>query len=289
MKQYVYALVASILGIFITFGIVKYTGLGSSESKGPKVIVSKAEISPGTIIGDLQVEQILWAGKQAPEASFSDKKEVINRIARDKIYPGEAIVEGKLAPVGSKAGMEAMISVGKRAITVRVNDIVGVAGFALPGSYVDILANIHDASNQPYSKVVLNRVKVLAVAQDTATDPSKPKVVNAVTLELTPAEAEKLDLVRTIGSLSLVLRNEMDNTTNTSSGARVNDLMSNHETSEAVKLDNIPSRINQLDDGRGDLKGKIANKPVNPIPSEGYGRVEEIRGLNRSKTQDSPN
>ena len=218
-----------------------------------------------------------------------DKKEVINRIARDKIYPGEAIVEGKLAPVGSKAGMEAMISVGKRAITVRVNDIVGVAGFALPGSYVDILANIHDASNQPYSKVVLNRVKVLAVAQDTATDPSKPKVVNAVTLELTPAEAEKLDLVRTVGSLSLVLRNEMDNTTNTSSGARVNDLMSNHETSEAVKLDNIPSRINQLDDGRGDLKGKIANKPVNPIPSEGYGRVEEIRGLNRSKTQDSPN
>ena len=102
----------------------------------------------------------------------------------------------------------------------------------------------------------------------------------------TPAEAEKLDLVRTIGSLSLVLRNEMDHTANTSSGARVNDLMSNHESTEAVKVD-IPSRINDLD--KVDPREKTVNKPAKAAIPDGNGKVEEIRGLNRSKNLESPN
>jgi pilus assembly protein CpaB len=106
-----------------------------------------------------------------------------------------------------------------------VNDVVGVAGFALPGSFVDVLVSAKDASDVPFSTTVLTRVKVLAVAQETQADQMKPKVVNAVTLELTPPEAEKLDLARSIGALSLVLRNENDAADVESAVTRLNDIL----------------------------------------------------------------
>jgi pilus assembly protein CpaB len=94
--------------------------------------------------------------------------------------------------------------------------VVGVAGFALPGNYVDILVNLAPTNRDlaqnagSISKIVLERILVLAVAQDSAVDDNKPRVVNAVTLELAPEQVEKLDLARSIGSLSLVLRNQVD-------------------------------------------------------------------------------
>jgi pilus assembly protein CpaB len=105
---------------------------------------------------------------------------------------------------------------GKRAMTVRVNDVIGVAGFALPGNYVDIMVNTQEEGSKPsdkdraISKIVLERILVLAVAQEANRDETKPKVVNAVTLEVTPIQAEKLDLARSVGNLSLVLRNQVD-------------------------------------------------------------------------------
>ena len=130
----------------------------------------------------------------------------------------------KLAPPGSTGGLSALIAPGSRAITVKVNEVVGVAGFALPGNYVDVLVHAEDENNHPFSRIVLERILVLAVAQDTNSDPSKPKVVNAVTLQVTPQEAEKLDLARGIGQLSLVLRNQVDGETVLTKGAKVSDL-----------------------------------------------------------------
>jgi pilus assembly protein CpaB len=108
-----------------------------------------------------------------------------------------------------------VIAEGKRAMTVRVNDVVGVAGFALPGNYVDVMVNAqqdqdHGTDTRQISKTVLERVLVLAVAQEAGRDDTKPKVVSAVTLELSPADAETLDLARSVGTLSLVLRNQVD-------------------------------------------------------------------------------
>ena len=105
---------------------------------------------------------------------------------------------------------------GKRAMTVRVNDVIGVAGFALPGTFVDIMVNTQEEGStrsdrdHAVSKIVLERILVLAVAQESDRDSTKPKVVNAVTLELTPAQAEILDLARSVGTLSLVLRNQTE-------------------------------------------------------------------------------
>jgi pilus assembly protein CpaB len=137
---------------------------------------------------------------------------------------GEPLTETRLAPIGTKGGLSAVVPEGKRAMTVRVNDVVGVAGFALPGTYVDVMVNTqseggqHGDRDRSISKIVLERILVLAVAQEADRDSTKPKVVNAVTLELAPKDAEMLDLARSVGTLSLVLRNQTDPKTATRGG-----------------------------------------------------------------------
>jgi pilus assembly protein CpaB len=116
-------------------------------------------------------------------------------------------------------------------MTVRVNDVVGVAGFALPGTYVDVMVNTQAEGAQrgdrdrSISKIVLERILVLAIAQEADRDSTKPKVVNAVTLEVTPGEAEVLDLARSVGTLSLVLRNPADPARTTTAGATKTELL----------------------------------------------------------------
>ena len=136
--------------------------------------------------------------------------------SRPPFSAASRVIEAKLAPEGTKGGLSAVVDEGKRAMTVRVNDVIGVAGFALPGNYVDIMVNTQDEGSgrsdkdKSISKIVLERILVLAVAQEANRDTTKPKVVNAVTLEVTPDQAEKLDLARSVGTLSLVLRNQID-------------------------------------------------------------------------------
>jgi pilus assembly protein CpaB len=210
-----------------------------------------------------------WPGQTAPQGGFDSPEKVVGRVARQSLVPGEPILESRLAPVNVKGGLSATLETGKRAITVRVNDVIGVAGFALPGSYVDVLVSARDARNEPFSKIVLDRVKVLAVAQETAADPAKPKVVNAVTLELTPAESERLDLARSVGSLSLALRNELDRAQLTSAGTRLDDLM--HETARAVgaNLNTAASAATS------------AGTRATPVARQAPSGVEEYRGIQR--------
>lgn len=114
---------------------------------------------------------------------------------------------------------------GKRAITVRVNEVVGVAGFALPGNYVDVMVNTQDDLERLVSKIVLERILVLAVAQEASRDDTKPRVVNAVTLEVSPEEAERIDLARSVGTLSLVLRNQIDQNAAATTGITKRELL----------------------------------------------------------------
>jgi pilus assembly protein CpaB len=125
-------------------------------------------------------------------------------------------------------------------MTVRVNDVVGVAGFALPGNYVDVMVNAQQEKERNeearlISKTVLERVLVLAVAQEAGRDDTKPKVVSAVTLELSPDDAEKLDLARSVGTLSLVLRNQVDQKTVATGGVTKTELFGDKKAS-ALKL-----------------------------------------------------
>jgi len=182
-----------------------------------KIAVAMIDIEIGSRLTPQLIRMADWPSASVPANAISTEAELIDRVVKINVQRGEPILESKLAPVGAKAGLSAVVAPGKRAMTVRVNDVIGVAGFALPGNYVDIVVNTQEegkaqvaTTDKSISKIILEHILVLAVAQEANRDDTKPKVVTAVTLEVTPEEAEILDLARSVGTLSLVLRNQVD-------------------------------------------------------------------------------
>ncbi|WNC93828.1 Flp pilus assembly protein CpaB [Paraburkholderia sp. FT54] len=191
--------------------------VSQSSNATTRVVVAAADINLGQRIGPDFLKLTDWPSNSVPPGSFTDIQKLDGRVLKESLLHGEPILEAKLTPVGTLGGLSAVIGEGKRAITVRVNDVIGVAGFALPGNYVDIIVNTQKDGRDPgaqrdqnISKIVLEKILVLAVAQEVGRDETKPKVVDAVTLEVSPEQAEKIDLARSIGTLSLVLRNQID-------------------------------------------------------------------------------
>jgi pilus assembly protein CpaB len=215
--------IALTLGAMAAFIVARWMSV--SRTSGYKVVIVEQPIEAGKAIMADQIKAIDWPGSVVLHDASTRTTDVVGRIALVSLMPGEPVLPGKLAPKTATGGLSSIIQEGKRAISVQVNEVIAVAGFALPGSYVDVLVTGKDANKQSFARTVLSRVKVLAVAQETTADPNKPKVVNAVTLELTPHEAEKLDLARNIGVLSLVLRNELDTGEINSAGVRLPDIV----------------------------------------------------------------
>ena len=115
------------------------------------------------------------APRQYAPGSFQDMKPLNSRVVKINLVRGEPLLESKLAPEGNAAGLSGVITEGKRAITVKVNEVIGLAGLALPGNKVDILINTKDESDKPISKIVLEQILVLAIGQDLGRDETKPK------------------------------------------------------------------------------------------------------------------
>lgn len=183
-----------------------------SDAAATRVVVAAVDVELGTRLTPDMLTLVDWPAGAVPTGAFASLDALQGRVLRVGLLRGDALVERKLAPAGAQGGLSAVITQGKRAMTVRVNDVVGVAGFALPGTFVDVMVNTQRGRGDDghISKTVLEQVLVLAVAQEASRDETQPKVVSAVTLELTPQDAEKLDLARSVGTLSLVLRNQVD-------------------------------------------------------------------------------
>jgi pilus assembly protein CpaB len=211
-----------VMAVAILFGLTavvlasRWLLLQPSTSSG-HIVVAAVDINLGQRLTPEMVKLAEWPADSMPKGAFADPQKLAGRVLKSSVLAGEPVSEAKLAPVGTLGGLSALITEGKRAITVRVNDVIGVAGFTLPGNYVDIIVSTEKdpgpeagAREQSISKIVLERILVLAVAQEVNRDETKPRVVNAVTLEVTPEQAEKLDLARSVGTLSLALRNQVD-------------------------------------------------------------------------------
>ena len=208
-RAIVMILLSLIAGVAAVILAARWVGQQAAQNTSP-VVVAARDLEPGAPLTAGMLQQAPWPSGAVPVGAFEDLKKLEGRVIRSPVFKGEPVLEPKLAPEGTKGGLTSIIQSGKRAISVKVNEVVGVAGFALPGSFVDVMVNTTDSKNKSVSKIVLRRILVLAVAQEANRDETKPKVVSAVTLEVTPAEAEKIDLARSIGSLSLVLRNAID-------------------------------------------------------------------------------
>ena len=228
-----------------------------------QVVVAARDVQLGTALTPDMLKAVEWPSSSLPEGAVTDPKTLDTRVVRTAVQRGEPILEKKLAPIGTKGGLSSVISEGKRAVTVRVNEVVGVAGFALPGNLVDVMVNTKDGREKPVSKIVLEQILVLAIAQEANRDETKPKVVSAVTLELTPQQAERLDLARSVGNLSLVLRNQLDKATVQTVGVRSTDLVSDGAA--------------QKPQAKGGPRARPA-KPAKPPRDD----VEMIRGVYKS-------
>ena len=221
------------LAVAILFGIAAVALAwmwleGQASTKQNRVVVATTDVNRGQRLQPEMLKLVDRPAKDVPKDAFSDASPLTERVLKVNVAKGEILSETKLAPAGTMGGLSALISEGKRAITVRVNDVIGVAGFALPGNYVDIIVHTErdpaagenaQRGTLHVSKIVLERILVLAVAQEVSRDETKPKVVNAVTLEVTPEQAENLDLARGVGTLSLALRNQIDSTVPETAGA----------------------------------------------------------------------
>jgi pilus assembly protein CpaB len=273
------AVVAGLAAVVLaTQWIAEQARVGSS-----KVVVAVADLELGSRIHAQAIRLADWPSGSVPPGAFSDLAELEGRVARTALTRGEPILESKLAPVGTRGGLSAVVSEGKRAMTVRVNDVVGVAGFALPGNYVDIMVHTDHAHATrgdralAISKIVLERILVLAVAQEASRDETKPRVVNAVTLEVTPEQAEKLDLARSVGSLSLVLRNQIDGSRLRTAGARKSDLL---QIASERAAPPAPQRPRERVIYRAITLPPSPQPPESPAPAKRT--VEVIKGMNRS-------
>ncbi|MCO5398535.1 Flp pilus assembly protein CpaB [Ralstonia soli] len=238
-RAVVMLIVALVAGIAAVVSASRWLAQQSSSSV-KQVVVAANDMDLGQPLGNEQLRVVSWPAGSLPPGTFDDPKALQGRVVRASLQKGEPILESKLAPTGTKGGLSAVIAEGKRAITVRVNDVVGVAGFALPGNLVDVIVNTNEDSkstnNSSISKIVLEKILVLAVAQQVSRDDTQPKVVNAVTLEVSPEQAEKLDVARSVGTLSLVLRNQVDIAATATGGATKGTLLGTPAAEPAAKV-----------------------------------------------------
>jgi pilus assembly protein CpaB len=162
-----------------------------------------------------QLKVIDWPNVALPDGAFRTVEEVIGtsgepRYVMSAIEKEEPILASKITGPGQRATLSSALSPGMKAVSIRVNDVLGVAGFVLPGDRVDIMLTRGGSRNSAggaYTDVLLQGVKVLAVAQNADDRSDKPSVVKTVTFEVSTVEAQKLTLAATVGSLSLALRN----------------------------------------------------------------------------------
>jgi pilus assembly protein CpaB len=234
-KRLIIALTGAVLcGLLAVMFVTRYLSSVQQFTKDlGNVVVAKQEIPLGEKITAEQLTLAPIPNGSLPEGVFRKMDEVVGRVAITPIGMRETITNMKLAPEGTGAGLSAVIPEGYRAMTVKVDDVVGVSGFIMPGSFVDVVAIITPlsqagATNGPISKIVLQNIKVLASGAkiDSPENQRQPAEVKAVTLQVTPEQAEKLVLAANEGKLQLVMRNYSDQEDTKTAGANKATLLS---------------------------------------------------------------
>jgi len=224
---------ALVFGLLAAVSVSRYLSSAQAYSKGLNTVaVAKVAIPLGTKLIPEQIMMVQYPGESMPDGTFDSIEKLAGRVAVVNIAAREPVTEAKLATAGTAGGLSAVIPEGYRAMTVKVDDVVGISGFIMPGALVDIVVVIipdEKGFNQdPISKIVLQNIKVLANGQniDQPKNEREPSSVKAVTLQVTPEQAEKLALAATEGKLQLVMRNSVDQGDTPTSGVNKRTLLS---------------------------------------------------------------
>jgi pilus assembly protein CpaB len=202
------------------------------------VVVAAKEIVPGSVLNQDLVKVVAWPKENLVAGAISESIKLDGRVNRQALVVGEIILEGKLAPAGTLGGLAGIIQNDKRALTVKVDEASGVAGFVMPGNRVDVLLTLdrNEFKEDPITQSVLQNILVLGKGQDIEQPKSgeKPKIVPTVTLEVSLPEGERLALAAKEGSITLALRGWTENITTPTNGVRTSALVRSEKNSEAA-------------------------------------------------------
>ncbi len=256
--------------------IVSHLQFSGKPLAANRLFVAAHDLQVGALIGETDLTNIGWTGT-LPDEAIKDPQQIIGRGVIETIYKGEPIVNHRLAPKGAGAGMAATIPVGMRAVALRVNDVVGLAGFVLPGMRVDVLVagtapGIDTSRTGMLCRTVLQNIEVLSAGQRIEKNADgKPESAQVVNLLVSPDQAETLNLASSETKVQLVLRNPLDTNAAETHGATVAGLFGATVTKPVVAIYSPP---------------KIA-PPARIPPDE---TVEVFSGIKRSEARiDTPN
>ena len=184
--------------------------IGGPSTTQP-VAVMRADLPVGQVVHARELATVDWPIAYVPQGAHSDPAQLEGRVARRPLAAGEPVLESALLPQGASAGLVSVIDPTRRALSVKVDPVIGVAGFVVPGAHVDVLVTIALPDGDPVSKIVLQDVEVLAIDQKLEeAKEGEPELVQVVTVETSPQEAEKLTHAAHEGRLQLALRNPTD-------------------------------------------------------------------------------
>jgi len=260
------ALVFGATATFMAMGWLKSQSQKVVQQSTPmaEVVVAAKEVPPAVALSEDQIRVRQWPPDTAPPGNFMRLEEVVGRVTAFPLTAGEPILESKLAPKGVIPGLTALLPLEKRAMTVKVDEASGVAGFLNPDNRVDVVVTVDkgDFNKDPISKVVLQNLRVLGTGQRIEKRlGEKPQVVPTVTLEVTPGEGERLALAVREGMISLVLRNQQDQLTVPTAGVRTSTLLGSATPVpvdlEEKKVKTTPSVVRTVEVIRGVAKESL--------------------------------
>lgn len=222
------ALVVATGASYLVYQMVKSRMTGNTAQAVTYVLVAKRDLPVGTLVSKDDIAKAPWMGA-LPKGALTKEEDAIGRGVVTNLYMGEPILDSRLAKPGAGGGLAAIIPPGMRAAAVRVNEVVGVAGFVLPGMRVDVLITGNPPGGQgtqgPQSKTILQNVEVLSAGQNlTKDEKGTPVQVPVVNLLVTPEQAEILSLATNESKIQLVLRNPLDQETAQTKGKSLSSL-----------------------------------------------------------------
>jgi pilus assembly protein CpaB len=268
-------LVAVGLASLATYGVfrtIKNIPVREVEVATSYVVVAAENLPLGTRIVKEQVKAVGWPAATPVQGSFASADEIVGRGLIQPVLANEPLTESKLAPREAGAGLSPSIPPGMRALSVKVNDVIGVAGFTVPGARVDVVVVIN--GNDGMSRTVVSNLQVLTAGTKYDIEQAKdgqPIPSSVVTLLVTPEQAERITLAQTNGSITLVLRNPLDTAPTQTNGIRMAGLMGASST-PPVEKPAAPKR-------KVPVKEVIVEAPVAPAPKP---NVEVFRAGKRT-------
>jgi pilus assembly protein CpaB len=246
------------------------------------IVVAQVDIPLGSTINPNQVAVSAWPKENFPKDAIADSKVVAGRVALRDFFRGEPVVESKLVPLNKPTGLLSLkVPSGMRAFSIKVNEAVGVGGFIVPDSRVDVVVTTTPTPNsqEKVAKIFLEDIRVLAAGQVIEQKENKPVTVNTVTLALLPEEAEKLALAGNDGIIQLVMRNFADNVLVMTGGSSKGRLLSSYRNAPLVP---------EAAPAKGDKPRRVSRKAPSPAaasappPKKAY-TVEVLKGNKRTE------